>query len=341
MASMQRLRSCAILAAASVLTLLADVSPAQFSFQNQAPAPAQNPFQGQAPAQSQVDMFGNPIGPGHPLYGQAAPVGRTRRQAIEQRAGQAQEVIQSFIEPEVKVRAYIGTRVFDAVTGELLDDAQEVMIPEDQRDLYYDDGTHGDETANDGVYALVESSDDFLSSSNQRIKERLIQALYEANRLDPIDFYGFDLMAADRRNREPRSKRWKIVEDPEGPGRRLVTVAAEKPLTVPNYWEQYEAKDQKLVGENGWAQTFLDEYRVEEGNLQSEFYPTYIPQPPAMPDIPPPGQDSWTPYQGIQETEAPRNQISNPGRRLDSERQTYFDYDQLPGPAANILRGRR
>ncbi len=199
-----------------------------------------------------------------------------------------------------RVKAIMGTRVFDNVTGELLDDAQLVYVdPAEIGNLgLVDDGNKGDPVANDGQFANVETSREFIGQSNQRLKERLIQAIYSAEQLTPLEFFGFDLMTTERHNPAPRNRSWKLVADANGGhGLRLAEVASDKPLQVPKFREWEQERDKKISGKDGWAMRFLDEYRKEKGSIESEFYPILIPQPPAMPGVaPPPVATGWHPF---------------------------------------------
>jgi len=209
------------------------------------------------------------------------------------------------IESTLKVKRYkaiSGTRIYDAVTGELLDDARMVVIGEDEKANYYDDGRTGnDQVAGDEVFTNVEISDNvFISPVMQRVKESLIQALYEADRLDPVMFRGESIMALDDRQKSDRSVRWRMQRASKGVGRVLVQVPTERPVDVPNYYVEEENKDKKIGGESGWAKVFLDQYRLEAGNLQSEFYKVHIPLPPPRPSMEPPASD-WSAFSGLEQ----------------------------------------
>lgn len=219
----------------------------------------------------------------------------------------AQGVVQMVLKKKITVIA--GKRVTDAVTGELLDDAREIRVDEDKKAEYFDDGTHGDLVAGDGQYTRIEEITGVLGPNNQRIKEQLIQAVYEISRLDAREFYGHTLMSADNSTRPERNVRWAMVEAPEGrAGFRLSEVSTEKSVEVPNYWDEQMSRDEKIAGPNGWARTFLDEYRVVKAGLDSNFYTPYVPEPPSIPRVPPPSVEGWTPYltERPEEGEQPR-----------------------------------
>jgi len=206
------------------------------------------------------------------------------------------QAVQEVIKPRVKVLA--GARVFDALTGELLDDARLIWVSEEDKQNYFDDGTRGDPVAEDGEYADVEEIRGvFIGQSNQRYKEHLIQALYEAEQLDLLDFYGFSLMSTDRARSVKRNRRWKVVPDPGGGiGFTLAEVPADQPMDVPKYRDWEAQRDEKIAGKDGWAIRFLDEYRRIKGDVTSDFYPLYIPMPPAPPRVPPPTRAGWRPF---------------------------------------------
>ena len=207
----------------------------------------------------------------------------------------ANQVVQ-VIEPVIpKIKVISGTRVFDAVTGELLDDAVEKSVPETQKDDYYDDGTHGDLEAGDGKYSKVDERREAISPSNQRIKEQLVQALVVAEQLDPLAFYGFSLMSTERHETAPRDRAWQLVPDPDGgPGLVMRENPVDKPLTVPKYRTWRSEKDAKV--KDDWSYRFLQEYRKNKDNLTSEFYPMHVPMPPPMPSVAPPPAQIWTPF---------------------------------------------
>lgn len=196
-----------------------------------------------------------------------------------------------------RIKVITGNRVTDAVTGELLDDAREIMVDEEKKSEYFDDGTHGDLVAGDGQFTRITELTGVLGPNNQRIKEQLIQAVYEVSRLDAQEFYGHTLMAADHSSRPERDRRWAMVDNPKGgPGFRFSEVSTEKSVIVPSFWDEEMNRDQKIAGPSGWARTFLDDYRIAKGGLDSNFYTPYVPEPPSIPKVPPPDAEFWNPF---------------------------------------------
>lgn len=195
-----------------------------------------------------------------------------------------------------KITVISGVRVFDAVTGELIDDAIRRKVPESEKDKFFDDGTHGDLQPNDEVYTNVDERQnrkDVIGAANQRVKERLIQSLQVANSYNPVKFYGYTLMSTDRQEPLPRHEAWQIVPDPQGgPGFTLAEQKVKQPITVPKYRDAQKDKDH-IVKDN-WSRNFLQEYRKKPDDLTSEFFSVYIPQPPVPPAVAPPL--NWSPF---------------------------------------------
>lgn len=243
--------------------------------------PAGAPAPGAAPGAPPPG--GAPPAPGQPAPGEAF--------------GQASTAVAKVVKP--RVRAVLGERVFDAITGEMLDDAQLIMVDPAEIEALglVDDGTKGDLVAEDGQYAAVNTSRAYVGQSNQRLKERLIKAIITAEQLTPLEFYGYHILTTERHTPAPRNRRWAMVDDPNGRGRLLAEVDTDKPLQIPAYRDIQNRKDEKIAGKDGWAIRYLDEYRPKKGEIRSEFYPVHIPMPPVPPSIPPPGESSnWKPF---------------------------------------------
>lgn len=192
-----------------------------------------------------------------------------------------------------KITVITGTRIFDVVTGELIDDVIRKKRPETEKAEYFDDGTHGDLTPGDEVYTRVDGEKrEALSASNQKVKEQLVSALRVAEAYTPVEFYGFSLMSTDRQEPVPRNEAWKVVKDPKGIGYQLSEVPVDTPLQVPKFRDKLKEKDHTVKSD--WSLRFLNDYRKKKDDLSSEFYPVYIPTPPQPPtSVPPVG---WIPF---------------------------------------------
>lgn len=92
--------------------------------------------------------------------------------------------------PEVKMITVLeGDRVISAVSGEVLQQPERKQVPDTQKNQYYDDGTHGDEVAGDGIYSNVVERKDVISKDEyiQRIRlEALINKIVNDK---AVDFY--------------------------------------------------------------------------------------------------------------------------------------------------------
>jgi hypothetical protein len=227
-----------------------------------------------------------PPPPGQPGF---APPPSAFDQTLNQAGGALDPLLNEF---QARITVIAGTRVFDALTGELLDDAAELQVPESEKANYFDDGTHGDIEPNDGKFTRVDEEHAHLSQGNQRIKEELVQALISANDMNPLEFFGYTIMSTERLDTASSNRAWKIVPNPDGPGGMLVEVPIDKPLKVPRYREEEARKDTRV--KDDWADRFLQNYRVNKDSLASDFYPMYIPRPPAPPRVRPPAQ--WIPF---------------------------------------------
>lgn len=216
--------------------------------------------------------------------------------------GQFGEMIETVVEQEVpRITVITGTRVFDSISGRLIDDAVRMQVPETERDKYYNDGTHGDMDPTDGIYTLVDEVDNVIGHANQRIKEQLIHALSAANNMSPLQFYGHTLMSNERHEMTSRDLAWKLVPNPDGPGLVLRQVPIEEPLVVPKYREKLAEKDSQIKDQ--WTDRFLMDFRIDRDDLRSEFYRMHIPRPPVPPAVRPPA--GWQPFTGVSDQQTP------------------------------------
>jgi hypothetical protein len=92
--------------------------------------------------------------------------------------------------PEVKLITVVeGELVISAKSGQILQRPERKMVPETMKDQYYDDGTHGDEVAGDGIYSNVTVRKDVISKDEY--KQRIIIETFVGRiaRDNPVDFY--------------------------------------------------------------------------------------------------------------------------------------------------------
>jgi hypothetical protein len=68
-----------------------------------------------------------------------------------------------------------------------------------------------------------------------------------------------------------------------------------------------------------WAIGFLNEYRINKGEINSDFYPIHIPAPPVPPAVAPPTDADWHPFPnpaGLSEAEEPISGVSKYGYKV-------------------------
>ncbi|HPB32358.1 MAG TPA: hypothetical protein PLB62_12955 [Candidatus Sumerlaeota bacterium] len=155
------------------------------------------------------------------------------------------------------IRVVTGSRVVCAVSGQLLEDTIYRDVPEADKDMFYDDGTHGDEVASDGTYTNITIRDDVMSPDSHKVLVKLLRLLENIEMAEPIDFFRLDVVALD-------------------------------PLTsLPHNINEEEERDLKLTE---WNDRFLQGFRTNQNVPESPFFPLYVPSPPSYPSLPlPPG----------------------------------------------------
>ena len=157
------------------------------------------------------------------------------------------------------VKVIGGERVYCAVqTGLMLNDAEERLVPEEEaRKNYFDDGTHGDEIPDDTIWTnITVVRDKYMGpGANDLLRATLSSLLYN-EKIDPMKFYGVSMVSLDS-----------VSE-------------------LNNALKIEENKDQLV---RNWAQKWLARYRVNPDDVESPFYPLYIPPPPPIPagEVPP------------------------------------------------------
>ncbi len=155
------------------------------------------------------------------------------------------------------IRVITGRKVKCAVCGRLLEDVVYEEVPETMKDKFYDDGTHGDEVANDGTYTNIVEVNDVIGPECRPLLFRLVNLLSGSDDLGPLGFF------------------------------RLFVMTDEPVSTVPKSIGVEEDLDTKL---ESWAGVFLRMFRKNKDDVYSEYYNLYVPPPPMKPKYPvPPG----------------------------------------------------
>lgn len=150
------------------------------------------------------------------------------------------------------IRVLTGARVECAVSGVLLEDIVYKDVPESQKNNYYDDGTHGDQEANDGTYTNITVRKDVMSPESHEVLKKTLTLMENIEQMDPVDFYRLNVATTD-----PLSSLANLVEEEKN-------------------------RDLKLAD---WNNDFLRIFRIDESSANSAFYPLYIPPMPEVPAV--------------------------------------------------------
>lgn len=162
--------------------------------------------------------------------------------------------------PEIKMIPVVeGELVISAKSGEILQKPEKKMVPETLKDNYYDDGTHGDEVANDGIYSNVVVRKDVISKDEFKQRLMLESLINRISKDNPVEFYRL-YVAADG-------------HDPE----------------IPSY-SYWKSRRDEFV--NDYKARVLAPYKDANGN----FYEVYEPPKPATPAVANTGQMPGQPY---------------------------------------------
>jgi hypothetical protein len=204
---------------------------------------------------AQVVAYPNPVNPG--LAGLGGP-------AVGQPgiAGQPGQTATPTPIPQIQVLT--GKRVFDAVTGALLEDAFRLTVPITDRDRYFDDGVRDNGIPNDGIRGDVETiRDRLIGAETAAAMFQNINLVRNAERMSTLEFFRLHVG----------------VTDPAFANDRM-----------PDLIQMERKKDDLL---RDWNNRFLAQYRTDKNNPKSDFFQVYVPEPPAIPAYPiPPGYQS-------------------------------------------------
>lgn len=168
-------------------------------------------------------------------------------------AGQSAQPVTPTPTPIPTTTVLTGTRVTDAVSGELIDDARFIDVPQNEVDgKYFDDGTNGDEQAGDLVFTKIDERGDVIGAESHQVLVRLLNALQSANQLSPLEFY------------------------------RLNVLTTEAISEIDNFRTKEAEKDKLL---RLWAVRFVREFKKNPDDLASPFYDLYVVSPPQKPSM--------------------------------------------------------
>lgn len=104
-------------------------------------------------------------------------------------------------QPEIEfVKVKDGEKVICAKTGVVLKDVEvkEIPLSELGEGVYFDDGTHGDEKANDEIWSKITIRKDVISEDANAVKEKLEAICDYARDMSPVEFYGVYMASEDR-----------------------------------------------------------------------------------------------------------------------------------------------
>ncbi|MCX7020064.1 MAG: hypothetical protein WCK47_06170 [bacterium] len=161
--------------------------------------------------------------------------------------------------PVPTIQVLVGKRVYDAVTGAIIEDAMQLTVPESDKDKYYDDGSRDNGVAGDNIRGNVETiRGKYISPETNAIKNRMITVVRKADVISPLHFSGYYVVSA-------------------GAGR-------DKP-DVPTWLELEKERDEFA---RDWNNKFLANYRADKNDPRSEFFQIYVPEPPQIPKYPVP-----------------------------------------------------
>jgi hypothetical protein len=162
-------------------------------------------------------------------------------------------------------RVLTGERVSDHISRQILSDIRYVYVPKDEVEgNYFDDGTHGDEEADNLLYTNISERDDVIGAETHKILARLLVALTKSEELNPLEFF------------------------------RLQVLTTETISEIGN-WREEEGVRDKWIRE--WAIRFVREYRINPDDMTSPFLPLYVVPPPPPPSlrVPTPVDNAWLP----------------------------------------------
>jgi len=274
------------------LTAVAGLSSAQYLAESQAAMNMNNTIQGQMPG-APPPMPGQVPGVAAPGGGFAPGMGGNTMPGMDPTmmdpammgdpamagyGGQATQVMATPV-PIETVDVLTGRRVYDAVSGGLLEDAVEIAIPATDvtgdKAKFLDDGLHDNGIAGDDIRGDVQTfTGQYIGQFSNLMKNYLVHAVRNAENIDPMVYYGYYVSKID-----PPVEGMKRYGLPL-PGARDEMIVKESLPDMPNVLELESDRDELV---RRWNHEFLAEYRVTPEDPQSEFFPVFIPSPPFTP----------------------------------------------------------
>ncbi|MBX7246599.1 MAG: hypothetical protein K1X53_13970, partial [Candidatus Sumerlaeaceae bacterium] len=205
--------------------------------------------------------------------------------------------------PAPTIQVLFGKRVYDAVTGQLLEDARRLTVPATEADKYLDDGIHDNGIQGDGIRGNVETiKDQFIGNETNEIKDQLINSVREAETLAPsatIDYkdrssdasVGYGGAMFNKSDNVTASRAKRVTENSSVMHFFRYHVMTVNPTDsggrFPNLLAAEKKRDEAL---RDWNNKFLADYRTKKEDPQSPFFQVYVPEPPNEPKYPvPPG----------------------------------------------------
>lgn len=188
--------------------------------------------------------------------------------------GQPGQPQQATPTPEPTIKVLVGDRVYDAVTGALLEDPSLITVPLNQQDKYLDDGINDNGIKGDGIRGNVNTSkNQYIGAVTNSLKNRAINLVRNAEKMSPMVFYRYHFMAVN-----PTTQH----------------------RDMPNLLQKESQRDEML---REWNNKFLSDYRINRDDPRSEFFQLYVPNPPSIPEYPPP--PGYVPVQALQAGQTP------------------------------------
>lgn len=150
--------------------------------------------------------------------------------------------------PEIKMITVVeGELVISAKSGEVLQRPVRKQVPESLKDNYYDDGTHGDEVAGDGIYSNVVVRKDVISPTEFKERIALESLINKIAKDNPVEFYRV-YVAADGHDPEiPSYSYWKQRRDEFVADFKARALAPYKDANG-NFYEVYQPPQQNTPG---------------------------------------------------------------------------------------------